>query len=415
MTRRQLPSRIPKTFRKPWNVSALAMSIVAIGLMLIAVFSIQIEPRRTGDYLEITNSKQHAAFDKNKTELGLLQRNIKKPVATFDHLNEGKGAGPAKPMKVKAGLYASNNYNINPQTPSFDSIGYIWFKWEDDLQDYLTKNKLQIWKVMTPINLLNIPGSSDSVFTPTSEPIRMKDGSWYLTASYKGTFYIDDTDFRYHPFTKLNLPIMIEADDILLNYDKLRIEPDNQGSGIGQFIDTSNGWVNTGWSLNSYKHHYDTDFGFGEGASDYSQLIYDIRYATSTWLAFWKILVPISIVMAMIVGATKLEPVHYDVRLTMPVTVLLTLVFLQQGHNSDLPRLSYLTFLDEVYVVCYALTLGAFILMLWACRRYYSALKIEDPEQQELAMRRLEKSDDYWPTYVILAGIISISIAWFTA
>ena len=112
--------------------------------------------------------------------------------------------------------------------------------------------------------------------------------------------------------------------------------------------------------------------------------------------------------------ATKLEPTHYDVRLTMPVTVLLTLVFLQQSHNADLPRLSYLTFLDEVYVICYVLTLIAFVLMLWACRRYYAALKIEDPQLQAIEMRRLDKSDDYWPTYVILAGIITITISWFT-
>lgn len=412
MTRRPSFSRIPRTLRKPWNVSALVMGVLAIGLMLAAMVSIRVEPRRTGDYLEVTTSRQQAIFSKNNAELGLLQRRI--TGLSTDSGRLAVGAGQAEPMKVKVGLYASNNYNISPQVPSFDGFGYIWFRWQDDFQDYLQTNGLEIWKVLTPINLLDIPNSSDNVFTPTSEPIRLRDGSWYLTASYKGSFYIDDADFRRHPFTRLNLPIMIEADDILLGFDRLQLVPDQRASGIGQFVDTSNGWVSTGWALNAYKHHYDTDFGFDEAASDYSQLIYDIKYGTSTWLAFWKILVPIFIVMAMIVGATKLDPVHYDVRLTMPVTVLLTLVFLQQGHSGDLPRLSYLTFLDEVYVICYALTLGAFVLMLWACRRYYIAQGIADPRLREIEMRRLEKSDDYWPTYVILAGIASISIAWIT-
>ena len=87
--------------------------------------------------------------------------------------------------------------------------------------------------------LLGYPESSDSVFMLTSEPMRMEDGDWYVTASYSGTFYIDDTDFRHYPFARLNLPIMIEADDILLSYDRLRIEPDLRSSGIGQFINTS--------------------------------------------------------------------------------------------------------------------------------------------------------------------------------
>ncbi|MDC0310090.1 hypothetical protein OAL02_01785, partial [Synechococcus sp. AH-551-J03] len=266
MKRRPFSSRIPKTFRKPWNASTLVMAIVAIGLMLMAVVSIHTEPSRTGDYLEITNSKQQALFLKNKQELGLLQRKIQKPEASKPE------AAQTKPMQVKVGIYATNNFEIDPNTPSFKSIGYVWFKWRDDLQDYLTANNLEIWKVMAPINLLDIPESSDSVFTLTSKPMRMEDGDWYVTASYSGTFYIDDTDFRHHPFARLNLPIMIEAEDILLNYDRLRIEPDLPSSGIGQFINTSVEWVNTGWMLNSYRHQYDSDFGFGEEASSYSQL-----------------------------------------------------------------------------------------------------------------------------------------------
>jgi hypothetical protein len=54
------------------------------------------------------------------------------------------------------------------------------------------------------------------------------------------------------------------------------------------------------------------------------------------------------------------------------------------------------------------------MLMLWACRRYYYALEIKDKQRREMELRRLDKSDDYWPTYVILAAIISVAISWFT-
>jgi len=412
MKRRSLLNRIPKTLRKPWNASTLLMAIVAIALMMMAVFSVRTVPSRTADHLEFTEHQAKGILQRDRQQLDLFQRNIRIPV---DSSGNGKAsAKEADPMQIKIGIYATNNYEIEPNTPSFSSVGYIWFKWQDDLQEYFLANDLDVWTVMTPINLLDIPESSDSVFTPTSDPIRMQDGSWYLTGSYSGTFYIDDTDFRRHPFTRLNLPIMIEADDILLSYDKLRIQPDFQGSGIGQFVKTSLEWVNVGWSLNSYKHNYATDFGFDEEASAYSQLVFDSKYSTNAWSSFWKVLTPISIVMAMIVGATKLDPAHYDVRLTMPVTVLLTLVFLQQGHDGGLPRLSYLTFLDEVYLVCYVLTLGSFMLMLWACRRYYYAIEIKDKQRREMELKRLDKSDDYWPTYVILAAIVSVAISWFT-
>jgi hypothetical protein len=401
--------RLRRSYQKPWNSAALILALLSILLLALAVFSVDNRAKGTGDYLELTASSPLS----RQARGDLLNRGRlpKKEVLELDRqqLKDTQ-------MKVSVGIYAMNNYGIDPQVPSFDSTGYMWFKWGDELQQYLVKTGLDIWKVMAPVNLLDIPQSADTVMVPTGtdKPIKMKDGTWYQTVAYKGKFFIDRKDFRRHPFTRLSLPIMIEADDILLSYGNLRIVPDLQGSGIGQYIDTNTGWINLGWSMAEYKHHYDTDFGFGEGASDYSQLVFDVRYASDPWSAFWKILIPLATVMAMVVGATKMDPVQWEVRLTMPVTVLLTLVFLQQSQDSGIPKLPYLTFLDEIYVVSYTITLGSFLLMLWGCRRYYSALALEDPVLQQRELARLDRSDDYWPAAVILAGMISVTICWFT-
>jgi hypothetical protein len=389
------------------------MAIVAVALILIGVLSVDNISYKTGDYLAFTGNNKTGLLEQ-KSHLAQLLKRDHKGYERSEINNIVKGQ--PDPMKIKMGLYAINNYNINLQSPSFESSGYWWLKWGDDLQAYLTENNLKIWKVLTPVNLINIPQYADSVFIPTgnTKPTLMPDGNWYLTGAYSGEFFIDRSDFRRHPFTTLSLPIMIEADDVVLNSSKLEILPDTKGSGIGQFIDSNLGWINQGWTLATYRHHYDSDFGFGEGASDFSQLIFEVKYSTSSWLSFWKILVPLMIVVAMIAGATKLETTHYDVRLTLPVTVLLTLVFMQQTHDANLPQLPYLTFLDEVYVVSYILTLGSFVMMLWACRRYYAALKIEDSVARELELKKLDKSDDYWPTYVIGIGMIALVICWFT-
>jgi hypothetical protein len=389
------------------------MAIVAVALILTGVLSVDNVSYKTGDYLAFTGNNKTGLLEQKSDLAQLLKRDYKGYERS--EINSIVKAQP-EPMKIKMGLYAVNNYNINLQSPSFESSGYWWLKWGDDLQAYLTENNLMIWKVLTPVNLINIPQYANSVFIPTgnTKPTLMQDGNWYLTGAYSGEFFIDRSDFRRHPFTTLSLPIMIEADDVELNNSKLQILPDTQGSGIGQFIDSNLGWINQGWTLATYRHHYDTDFGFGQGASDFSQLVFEIKYSTSSWLSFWKILVPLMIVVAMIAGATKLDTTHYDVRLTLPVTVLLTLVFLQQTHDANLPQLPYLTFLDEVYVVSYILTLGSFIMMLWACRRYYAALKIEDSIARELELKNLDKSDDYWPTYVIGTGLIALMICWIT-
>ena len=406
---RQRPS-----LQKPWNLSALLMAFIAVALMLLAVVTVDKPSSKTGDYLELSSSNNQATIQSKKD----LSRLLKRDRYNYQQ-SANRKASPVEPgvMKLKMGIYAMNNYGINLQVPSFNSTGYWWLKWGDDLQSYLTENNLKIWKVLAPINLLDIPEYPEWVFTPTGkdEPIRMEDGSWYMTGAYSGKFFIDRTDFSHHPFTTISLPLMIEADDIGLSITKLQIVPDMKGSGIGQFVYPNSGWVPQGWSLAAYKHHYDTDFGFGEEASVYSQLVFEVKYASSSWAAFWKVMMPLMIVVAMIVGASKLETTHYDVRLTLPVTILLTLIFLQQTHDANLPHLPYLTFQDEAYVVSYILTLGSFVIMLWTCRRYYKALEIKDPIEQEIEMKILEKSDDYWPTFVIAAGVISLTIAWFTS
>lgn len=397
---------------RPWNRLALLLVGLSILLMVAAVFSVQPRGHATGDELLLTSAPGSVLQQKRLSE-GRLDRGVSLDRAA---LRLDQERLKHTPLTLKVGVYAMNNYAINLQVPSFSSTGYVWFKWDQAVQDYFQAHGLKVWKVVTPINLLDIPQAADSVFQPIGEdrPLRMADGSYYQIVSYKGEFFVDRADFTQHPFTRVSLPIMLEPDDIELSYGMLRLMPDLEGSGVGQFIDRSNGWIDIGWDLGEYRHHYATDFGFGEGASDYSQMVFQVVYASSAWYSFWKLLVPLLTVMAMVVGATKMDPEQWEVRLTLPVTVLLALVFLQQGYSADLPQLPYLTFIDEVYVVAYSLTIGSFLLMLWGCRRYYRALQIpSEPERQE-ALRRLDLSDDAWPAAVILVGIVAVAICWFT-
>ena len=110
----------------------------------------------------------------------------------------------------------------------------------------------------------------------------------------------------------------------------------------------------------------------------------------------------------------KVRPDEQDARASIPVTVLLTLVFLQQTYRSDLPVLPFLTFLDQVYVVAYVVTLVAFVLVLWIGRRYAHMEGLEDPEAQAALRGRLEQLDNSWPVVVVIFSSLAIAGAWFT-
>jgi hypothetical protein len=213
----------------------------------------------------------------------------------------------------------------------------------------------------------------------------------------------------------ISLPLFLEADDVdgSLSYDQLRLEPDIRDSGMG-FNARILGWLNQGWSIAEYRHQYATSFGQGGGESDYSLVLYEISFGTSAWAAVWRLLLPLAVLMAMVLLVFKVRPDEQDARASIPVTVLLTLVFLQQTYRTDLPVLPFLTFLDQVYVVAYVVTLVAFVLVIWIGRRYADMEALEDPEAQAALKGRLEHLDSSWPVVMVLFSSLAIAVAWFT-
>ena len=188
---------------------------------------------------------------------------------------------------------------------------------------------------------------------------------------------------------------------------------DIRDSGMG-FNARILGWLNQGWSIAEYRHQYATSFGQGGGESDYSMVLFEISFGTSAWAAVWRLLLPLVVLMSMVLLVFKVRPDEQDARASIPVTVLLTLVFLQQTYRSDLPVLPFLTFLDQVYVVAYVVTLVAFVLVIWIGRRYADVEEIEDIECRELAKSRLEHLDSSWPVVVVIFSTIAIAVAWFS-
>ncbi|MFM9102726.1 MAG: hypothetical protein ACKOPS_15930, partial [Cyanobium sp.] len=104
----------------------------------------------------------------------------------------------------------------------------------------------------------------------------------------------------------MSLPPVLEVDDVDggLDYTNLRLEPDLQNSGIGLYAGIIS-WLNRGWSIAEYRHHYATNFGLGGPENDYSQVEFDIAYGTSAWAAFWRLLLPLAVLMAMVLLVFK--------------------------------------------------------------------------------------------------------------
>jgi hypothetical protein len=314
--------------------------------------------------------------------------------------------------RVQVGIYANTTSELELSVPSYASSGYVWLRWDEPLQRYLLASDATIDQRFRLLNTL-ITDAPPQLEPVGATPERLADGSYYQLFSYRGRYYLDHASFRHYPFMSVSLPLALEVDDVdgRLSYRQLRLEPDIRNSGMGLYARII-GWLNQGWSIAEYRHHYASNFGLGGAESDYSLLLFEISFGTSSWAAFWRLLLPLAVLMAMVLLVFKLRPDEQDARASIPVTVLLTLVFLQQTYRDDLPDLPFLTFLDQVYVVAYVVTLVAFVLVLWIGRRYADMEALEDGVARESLQKRLERLDNSWPLLVVLFGGLAIASCW---
>ena len=309
--------------------------------------------------------------------------------------------------KVYTGIYVANNFSVDLEVPSFSSKGYIWMRWQKPFQEYLESRGLGVEEV---INLENDINPEVSEITPLSDVQEYGDGTFGQGLLYTGEFYIDNLNLKRFPFNSVSLPIALEVDDPVgdLTYRDLRLIPDLRDSGIGQYSDLF-GWLTRGWSFAEFRHHFSSGLGFSAEDEEYSQLIFDVSYQRSSWSAFWTLIQPLFVVMASVILITR---VLTEFRLEIPIAVLLTLIFLQDGYRSELPDLAYLTFLDSVYVIAYLVAMVSFALVLYLDGLKRNVDSLESAEQRQVLLAKIRRLEKAWPAMSMLVMVLLSTLSW---
>ncbi|MCT0226043.1 hypothetical protein KQ310_12940 [Synechococcus sp. CS-1328] len=390
---------------------AIGSVVLAIALVILGLMRIDVAQVRNRDSLRLSSASRALS-----TDPALLAKagwtSLRGERLNATEAREDQVALERAANHVQVGVYANSTYDLELNIPSYSSNGYVWLRWDEPLQRYFDAQNTSIDRRFTLLN--GLLSNADPVLRPLVErPVRLADGSFYQLFNYLGRFYIDRASFRHFPFMTVSLPLVLEVEDVDggLDYTSLRLEPDLQNSGMGLYAGII-GWLNRGWSIAEYRHHYATNFGLGGAENDYSQVVFDISFGISAWAAFWRLLLPLAVLMVMVLLVFKVRPDEQDARASIPVTVLLTLVFLQQTYRAELPQLPFLTFLDQVYVVAYVITLMAFVLVIWIGRRYADMEAMPDGEGKEILQQRLHRLDDIWPLAMVLISGLSIWLCW---
>jgi hypothetical protein len=155
-----------------------------------------------------------------------------------------------------------------------------------------------------------------------------------------------------YPLDGQKLSIMVE--DNTNGAEAVSYVIDTDASGIGDSLQIP-GWKLSGWSSQVFTHEYGTSFGEEATPTSYSAAQFSIDITRPLSFFFWKLLLPLFIVLLAALSALLIRPQDLDIRSALPAGALLTAIFLQKSYSDGLPDLGYLILMDKIYLVVYAI------------------------------------------------------------
>ena len=249
---------------------------------------------------------------------------------------------PVQAEQVETGIFAMNLYDIDIARNTYYLDFYIWFKWQGDIDP---TGSLELANGVEDWGLSSVP-----VY---EEPEELLDGSFYQAWRVEGRF-VQPLILDRYPLDRHNLNILVE--NSVYTTEQLVYVADGEASGYSDSLAVPD-WKIQGFEVSNRVRQYTTNFGdprIGDGAQ-HSVFQYSLKIARPVSFFLWKLLLPLVIVIATSWGSLLLSPQHIDSRIALPVTGLLTAVFLQESYSSNLPDVGYLVLLDKIYAMAYIL------------------------------------------------------------
>jgi hypothetical protein len=293
---------------------------------------------------------------------------------------------PATAQKVNVGIYAQNIYELNASSNTYYLDFYLWLRWKGEIDPVA--------------NLEYMNGVEDwgRIIEPAyPEPKKLKDGSLYQVMRVESRFR-EPFEFSRYPLDEQRLGVTFE--NAVYSLDKLVYIADQKESGYAADL-TVPGWKIRNSEIKTLFHQYPSNFGDLDEESNrsvYSTVRFEMHISRPLSFFTWKLLLPLFVVLFSSWGSLLLYPIYVDSRIILPVTALLTIVFLQQSYSDSLPDVGYLVLLDKIYALVYVLIIAGILETIITA----DWIKSGDPE----SIFRVKKLDQLFLTanIVILAG-----------
>lgn len=308
---------------------------------------------------------------------------------------------------IYGSIYVDKFYDLNASSRTFSADGSFWLQWPADVQDIITKNDIKIDKLVRLKN--QIDQANSSIQLDSEEPVKLSAGRLQQRYIFSSRFYDDAINFKRHPFNRLTLPIVIELMPEVMTskyMDVLMVPEQRSSSSVGD-SDGISGYELIQAKLTAVQQIYRNKFGSWQTPKR-SQLRLEATFSANAWSAIINWILPLFIVNAVVLISPSVEGSLGDVRLGIPSTALLTLIFLQQFYHSSLPPLPYTTYLDNLFSASYVIAMALFALFTWGANVYSKAPEVDKAR----AMKRVNRVDALFQLSSIGALVAVAGLGW---
>jgi hypothetical protein len=265
---------------------------------------------------------------------------------------------PAEPTKVQIGVYLLGLTHVDPPSEAFPSFGaelYMDMVWHDPrlafdpdeagvarkvYQDHAVEAELDdIW--WPNVEFEN--GEGERHVEARSLAID-PDGKVEYTERFDGRFHME-VDLRQFPFDRQTFEIQIES----FNWDErfLVFEPLEGVTGFDE------GFHTLEWDLMDVSSRVEPSQEV-RSPTTFSKLVFELRVERRSGYYLWKLLLPVLLIVGFTWSNFWMTGEPGGTRMQRSFIALLTLVAFYQVLAGNLPRISYLTFLDGVAFLAFA-------------------------------------------------------------
>ena len=253
------------------------------------------------------------------------------------------------PIPIKVSFFLLNLNGVDEMEETFDADIYIAFQWKDDRLKHDGKDPLFFAEDAARDKLEEI-WSPQIEFVNTSKPditnevlVMKPDGSVLhqmgLTSKFRAEF-----DLRRFPFDRQRLAIVLSS--FIYSSDYLVFDADQEKLGFtkeGNF---------EGLRVTGIKASTEVE-KVADWAEPFSHYRATIDVSRNTAFYFYTVFGPVVLIFLISCAVYLVPPEQFSDRVSICITALLACIATQFALSFNLPRISYLTLIDRLFVNTY--------------------------------------------------------------